>query len=112
MIHWASSFHRVPTNARGKGRSSLYADSTRSTQKVHGNVQLKWGNVLDWCWGVRQAVKDTRLDGGQFDTGQVLDEQSDAHCDDRDVNSDEESHEPNDQRHTPGRLSYTVYTQN
>jgi len=51
--------------------------------------------------------KDTRLDGVEFEPGQVLDAQRDADGDDRHVDSDEERDEPDHQRHTQRRLSYT-----
>jgi len=51
--------------------------------------------------------KDTCVDGGEFEAGEVLDTQSDREGDDSDVESDEKAHEPDDQSDTPRRLSYT-----
>ena len=51
------------------------------------------------------SVKDTCVDDGEFEAGQVLDAQSDGKCDNGNIETHEKTHEPDDQRYASRRLS-------
>ena len=55
-----------------------------------------------------EQFKDTRVDGGQFEAGQVLDAERDGEGDNSDIKSNEKTHEPDDQRYAPRRLTHTT----